>query len=106
MLLEDSDILTVMVGINDVYKYYRDGGEEDFDVTGWMEHFPCLCSHLPICKCRILFLLPTPDDFTIIDRVRLYSIKHSIAVSFNQSVGEFVAVKVMGIYLPAFQNQA
>lgn len=39
VLFEDPDILTVMVGINDIYKYYRDGGEEDFDINGWTEDF-------------------------------------------------------------------
>ena len=35
MIFEDPDILTVMVGINDVCKYYQDGGKDDFDVTEW-----------------------------------------------------------------------
>ncbi|MDE5794213.1 MAG: alpha-L-fucosidase [Muribaculaceae bacterium] len=36
---EDPDVLTVMVGINDVYKYYRDGGTEEFDVNNWTADF-------------------------------------------------------------------
>lgn len=35
VLREEPDILTVMVGVNDVWKYYRDGAEADFDVTAW-----------------------------------------------------------------------
>ena len=35
MLLEDPDILTVMVGINDVFKYYRKDRADDFDVEAW-----------------------------------------------------------------------
>ena len=37
--------------------------------------------------------------------MRLYSIKHSIAIGLYHSVGEFVAVKVVGIYLLTFQSK-
>lgn len=38
--------------------------------------------------------------------MRLNTIKYSIAIGLDQSVGEFVAVKIVGIYLLTFQNQA
>ncbi len=39
VLDEDPDILTVMIGVNDVYKHYRDGETADFDVASWTEDY-------------------------------------------------------------------
>ncbi|MDE6022919.1 MAG: alpha-L-fucosidase, partial [Muribaculaceae bacterium] len=57
---EEPDILTVMVGINDVCKYYQNGGKEDFDVNEWTEDFRELLAEAKKTNPSIKMVLLSP----------------------------------------------
>lgn len=57
---EEPDILTVMVGINDIYKYYRDGGVEEFDLIGWTSDFRQILTEMKSANPKIKIILMSP----------------------------------------------
>lgn len=93
---EDPDVLTVMVGINDVYKYYRDGGIEDFNVNIWTSDFRDILTQAREANpsVRIILMSPFVAEGRSVDGNLLPRVKKSIdqcAESVKKLAKEFNA---------------
>ncbi len=85
VIAEQPDLLTVMVGVNDVFSYYGKEGAEKFDVEAWSAEFRELLREATKANPSLKIILMSP--FVAEGR----SVKHDIFLKIKKSIDECAA---------------